>query len=136
MADTQTKVEKFLEELYDASKPAALRDFENVTEFAAECGHKGSLERWDWAYYSEKLKKKLFNIDDEILKPYFSLENVEKAIFDLATSLYGIRFVQNNSIPVYHPEVKTFEVYDKDDSFLAILYVDYHPRPGKAEEHG
>jgi peptidyl-dipeptidase Dcp len=131
MADTQSKVEKFLKELYEASKPAALRDFGNLTRFASECGHNGPLERWDWAYYSEKLKRKKFNIDDEILKPYFRLENTEKAIFDLASSLYGIRFVQSTSIPVYHREIKTFEVYDSDDSFLAILYVDYHPRPGK-----
>ncbi len=91
----------------------------------------GKLERWDWSYYSEKLKKKLFDIDTEILKPYFSLENVEQAIFGLATRLYGIRFIRNSSIPVYHQEVKTFEVYDRDDSFLSILYTDYHPRPGK-----
>ncbi len=71
------------------------------------------------------------NIDDEILKPYFSLDKVEDAVFELAATLYGIRFIRNSSIPVYHPEVKTFEVYDKDDSFLSILYIDYHPRPGK-----
>jgi peptidyl-dipeptidase Dcp len=131
MADSPDKVGKFLEELYTASKPAAYRDFGNVTSFAEVCGHEGKTDRWDWAYYSEKLKKKLYDIDDEILKPYFSLEKVENAIFGLAASLYGIRFSQNNSIPVYHTEVKTFEVYDKDDSFLSILYIDYHPRPGK-----
>jgi peptidyl-dipeptidase Dcp len=132
MADTPSKVEKFLNELYDASKPAAKRDFENVRAFAASNGLTGSLERWDWPFYSEKLKKERFNIDDEILKPYFRLENSEKAIFDLASSLYGIRFVQNTSIPVYHKEVKTFEVYDSDGSFLALLYTDYHPRAGKS----
>ena len=94
MADTQSKVEEFLQDLYDASKPAALRDFENVSRFASENGHTGSLERWDWAYYSEKLKKKLFDINDEILKPYFRLENTQKAVFELAASLYGIRFVK------------------------------------------
>ena len=132
MADTRSKVEKFLQELYKASKHAALRDFKNVSNFALNCGHKGSLQRWDWAYYSEKLKKELYNIDDEILKPYFRLENAEKAIFELASSLYGIRFVQSDSIPVYHQEVKTYEVYDSDRSFLSLLYVDYHPRPGKS----
>ena len=106
MADTQTKVEKFLEELYEASKPAAIRDFENIRNLLGRCGHTGSLERWDWAYYSEKLKKKLFDIDDEILKPYFSLENAEKAIFDLASSLYGIRFIQNNINPGLSPGSK------------------------------
>ncbi len=132
MADTQAKVENFLRELFDSSGPAALRDFENVRKFASGCGHKGRLERWDWAFYSEKLKKKLFTIDDEILKPYFSLENTEKAIFNLASSLYGIRFIWNNSVEGYHSEVKTFEVYDSDNSFLALLYLDYHPRPGKS----
>ena len=131
MADTQSKVEKFLNELYEASNPAARRDFENISRFASDCGLDGLLERWDWAYFSEKLKKKRFNIDDEILKPYFRLEDTEKAIFDLASSLYGITFVRSTLIPVYHKEVKTFEVYDSDGSFLALLYTDYHPRPGK-----
>jgi peptidyl-dipeptidase Dcp len=131
MADTPEKVGNFLEELYTASKPAALRDFEQVRNFAESHGHKGSLERYDWAYFSEKLKKKIYDIDDEILKPYFSLEKVEEAILGLAAALYDIRFVRNTSIPVYHPEVKVFEVYDQKNSFLSILYIDYHPRPGK-----
>ena len=131
MADTPEKVDKFLEDLYLSSKPAAFRDFENISNYAKGSGHAGAIERWDWAYYSEKLKKKLYNIDDEILKPYFSLEKVETAIFGLATSLYGIRFSKNYSIPLYNPEVKTFEVYDSDNTFLAVLYIDYHPRPGK-----
>jgi peptidyl-dipeptidase Dcp len=131
MADTPEKVMGFLEQLYEAARPAAIRDLENLKKFAIENGHTGQIERWDWAYLSERLKKKLHNIDDEILKPYFSLNEVEKAIFDLAGSLYGIRFSLNSTIPVYHPEVKTFEVYDKDNSFLAVLYLDYHPRPGK-----
>jgi len=131
MADTPEKVEKFLEELYVASKPAALRDFEHVSSIAESRGHTGAIERYDWAYYSEKLKKKLYDIDDEILKPYFSLEKVEAAILGLASALYGIRFIRNNTIPIYHPEVKTFEVYDYDKTFLSILYIDYHPRPGK-----
>ncbi len=132
MADTPEKVEVFLEELYMASKPAAFRDLNNIKIFAAEEGFTGQLQRWDWAFYSEKLKKKLYDIDDEILKPYFSLEKVETAIFSLATRLYGIRFSINKNIPVYNPEIKTFEVYDNDDTFLAILYLDYHPRSGKS----
>ncbi len=132
MADTPAKVESFLEDLYKASRPAAFRDFNRIEEHAAGNGLKEKLERWDWAYYSEKLKKKLYSIDDEILKPYFRLENVEKAVFDLAGKLYGIKFIRNTEIPVYNKEVKTFEVYDSDNSFLAILYTDYHPRPGKS----
>lgn len=131
MADTPGKVEKFLDELYIASKPAALRDFEHISSYAGSQGHTGDIERYDWAYYSEKLKKKVYNIDDEILKPYFSLEKVEAAVLGLSTSLYGINFIRSNTIPVYHPEVRTFEVYDHDDTFLSILYIDYHPRPGK-----
>jgi peptidyl-dipeptidase Dcp len=131
MADTPTKVEKFLDDLYKESKPAALRDFENIRIFAESLDHKGRLERYDWAFYSEKLKKKKYDIDDEILKPFFRLEKVESAILELATTLYNIKFVRNNTIPLYNPEVKTFEVYDSDNSFLSILYLDYHPRPGK-----
>lgn len=132
MADNPSKVERFLEELYTASRPAALRDFNNISSFAEASGHPGRIERWDWSIYSEKLKKKLYDIDDEILKPYFKLESVESAIFGLAKTLYGIRFTPNNTIPVYNPEVKTFEVYDNDNTFLALLYIDYHPRPGKS----
>lgn len=131
MADTPEKVEIFLEQLFQASKHAAYRDFENINSFAKSEGHPDSIERYDWSFYSEKLKKKLFNIDDEILKPYFSLEKAEAAVFGLASSLYGIRFIRNNSIPVYNPEVRTFEVYDNDGTFLSVLYTDYHPRPGK-----
>jgi peptidyl-dipeptidase Dcp len=132
MADSPGKVEKFLEELYTESRPAAKRDFNNLESFAGELGHIGKLNRWDWSFYSEKLKKKLYDIDDELLKPYFPLEKVQEAIFSLAGKLYGISFVSNTNIPVYNPEVRTFEVYDSDGTFLAILYTDYHPRPGKS----
>jgi peptidyl-dipeptidase Dcp len=131
MADTTDKVETFLNELHTASKPAARRDYDNIKMFAIENGHTGELQRWDWAYYSEKLRKAKFDIDDEVLKPYFVLENTEKAIFNLAAALYGVRFVRNNSIPVYHKEVTAWEVLDSDNTFLAILYIDYFPRPGK-----
>jgi peptidyl-dipeptidase Dcp len=131
MADTTDKVETFLEELHSASDPAAHRDYDNIKKFAIEHGHQGIIERWDWAYYSEKLKKSKYHIDDEVLKPYFTLGNVQNAIFELASILYGIRFVRNNEIPVYHEEVETWEVLDMDDRCLAILYIDYFPRPGK-----
>ena len=131
MADSVSKVETFIEELHKAAAPAARRDFDAVSKFASENGHTGPIERWDWAYWSEKLQKAKFDIDDEVLKPYFVLENAEKAIFELAASLYGIRFVPDDKIPVYHTEVKTWEVLDSDGSFLAVLYLDYFPRPGK-----
>lgn len=131
MADTTSKVDNFLEELHQAAHPAAQRDFENLENFAREEGFTGNLERWDWAYYSEKLKKVKYDIDDELLKPYFVLENVEKAIFNLATTLYGIKFSEIRNIPVYHNEVKTWEIFDNDESFIGLLYIDYFPRPGK-----
>ncbi|HEX2969076.1 MAG TPA: M3 family metallopeptidase [Bacteroidales bacterium] len=131
MADTPEKVNSFLDELYNASGLAAHRDFNALGSFAGEAGNNDILQRWDWAFYSEKLKKKLFDIDDELLKPFFPLEKVESAIFDLATKLYGIRFLRNDVIPVYHPEVRAFEVYDSDNTFLAVFYTDYHPRKGK-----
>lgn len=132
MADTPQKVNSFLDQLYDASKGAAFRDLENIRTNAAKHGQDGPVERWDWPYFAEKLKKELYDIDDEVLKPYFQLENAENAIFNLSSSLYGISFRQNHNIPLYHPEVKTFEVYDYNGSFLSILYLDYHPRPGKS----
>lgn len=131
MASSPSQVNDFLNKLYTASLPAARRDYDRLVDYARSLGHNDRLERYDWAYYAEKLKKKLYDIDDEILKPYFVLENTEKAIFDLAGKLYGLKFIRNNNIPVYNPEVKTFEVYDNDDRFLSVLYTDYHPRPGK-----
>jgi peptidyl-dipeptidase Dcp len=131
MASEPEKVVTFLRELHNAAQPAALNDFKKIKAFAEKCGHKGNLERWDWAYYAEKLKKELFHFDDEILKPYFRLDKVQAAIFDLAASLYGIRFVRNTKTAVYNSEVQTYEVYDSDNIFLSLLYIDYHPRRSK-----
>ena len=132
MADSPDKVNNFLNDLYNASESGAKRDFENVKSYAQKLGHTAPVERWDWPYYSEKLRKSLYDIDDEILRPWFKLESVENAIFNLATTLFDVSFRQNSAIPVYHPEVKTYEVYDSDGAFLSILYIDYHPRPGKS----
>jgi peptidyl-dipeptidase Dcp len=131
MAENPEKVESFLEDLYSASHNAALRDFENINGFASELGHTDKIERWDWAYYSEKLKKVRYDIDDETLKPYFSLDKVREAIFGLASRLYGLRFNRNDTIPVYHKEVIAYEVFDRDNSLAGILYLDFHPREGK-----
>jgi peptidyl-dipeptidase Dcp len=131
MADSPEKVSSFLDELCKVSHLAATRDFDRVKDFALRNGHNCELERWDWSFYSEKLKKSTYNIDDEILKPYFRLENVEQAVFDLAFRLYGIKFRENKEIAVYHPEVKAFEVVDQRNDLVSILYLDYHPRPGK-----
>jgi peptidyl-dipeptidase Dcp len=132
MVDNPEKVMTFLDEIYTSSHPAAKRDFNRLRDYAFQNGQKDNIERWDWAFYSEKLKKSLYDIDDEILKPFFSLEKVQKAIFDLATRLYGVKFTENKHIPVYHPEVKVWEVNDIDGQFLSILYLDYHPRAGKS----
>ena len=131
MAETPRKVESFLDDLYSASHEAAERDFMNIAGFAAGMGHTGRIERWDLAFWSEKLKKEKHKIDDEILKPYFPLDKVTEAIFSLCSRLFGLRFERSNSIPVYHEEVIVYEVFDRDDSLLSILYTDFHPRPGK-----
>jgi peptidyl-dipeptidase Dcp len=131
MAENPEKVGSFLKDLYSASHNAALRDFKNIADFAAELGHTDKIERWDWAYYSEKLKKARYNIDDEILKPYFSLEKVRESIFGLASRLYGLRFSKNELIPVYHNEVTAYEVFERDNTLAGILYLDFHPRDGK-----
>jgi peptidyl-dipeptidase Dcp len=131
MAENPEKVESFLKDLYSASHNAAIRDFENICECASEISQTEKIERWDWSYYSEKLKKARYDIDDEILKPYFSLDKVKEAIFSLAFRLYGLRFYSSDNIPVYNNEVISYEVFDRDNSPIAILYLDFHPREGK-----
>ncbi len=131
MAENQENVEHFLEDLFSWSHKAALRDLENVRSFARETGQNGEIERWDWPFYSERLRRAKHDFDDESLRPFFRLENVEKAVLGLATRLYGIAFRETGEIPVYHPEVRTWEVIDENDSLLAILYIDYFPREGK-----
>lgn len=132
MAQTPDTVFQFLEELFEASHPYALKEKEEVEQLARKTGFEGTLERWDWAYYSNKLKLEKYALSDEMLKPYFQLEQVQKGVFGLATVLYGLKFRENRQIPVYHEDVKAFEVYDRDDSFLAVLYVDFFPRESKS----
>lgn len=131
MAATPDKVNDFLGNLLTESKPAALKEYADVNEYAKKSGATFQVERWDWAYYSEKLKNEKFSVTDEMTKPYFQLEKVEAGIFKLANLLYGISFKEDKTIPVYHPEVKVYRVTDKDGSFLALLYIDYFPRQGK-----
>ena len=132
MAETSDAVYKLLNQLLDAYTPAALKEVAEVEALAHEMeGDDFQLMPWDWAYYSEKLKNKKFNLNEEELRPYFELSQVEKGVFGLATRLYGITFKENKEIPVYHPDVKAYEVFDKDGSFLAVLYTDFHPRAGK-----
>jgi len=132
MASNPEMVNQFLKDLLSASKSAGEHDLADIREFAEKTGHKGTIERWDWAYYSEKLKMKRFNIDDEVLRPYFPLEKVQEAVLGLATSLYGITFKINRDIPVYSSEVTGLEVHDHNDEIIAILLLDYHPRESKS----
>lgn len=132
MAKTPAQVYQLLDQLLDAYKPAASREYATLEGFAAGIEQKNiTLMPWDWSYYSEKLKDIRFQVNDEMTRPYFRLENVRKSVFGLATQLYGLTFRKNETIPVYHSEVEAYEVYDADGSFLAILYTDFHPRPGK-----
>ena len=130
MAETPQKVMDFLNELLEKAKPAAEREFAELEAYAKELDNIDRLEKWDSAYYSEKLKQKLFNLDDEKLKPYFKLENVIKGVFKVAEKLFGLTFKEVDNVDKYHPEVKTFEVYE-NDNFISLFYADFHPRPGK-----
>ena len=132
MAENSTNVYKLWNELLEAYTPTAHQEVEEVKNLAKELeGEDFELMPWDWAYYSEKLKEKKFNLNEEELRPYFELKNVIQGVFGLATRLYGITFEENPNIPVYHPDVKAYEVHDKDGSFLAVLYTDFHPRASK-----
>ena len=132
MAENSANVYKLLNELLEAYTPTAHQEVEEVKNLAKELeGEDFELMPWDWAYYSEKLKEKKFNLNEEELRPYFELKNVIQGVFGLATRLYGITFQVNTDIPVYHPDVKAYEVHDKDGSFLAVLYTDFHPRASK-----
>ena len=132
MAGSRNKVQDFLDELVAYARPAAERQLAELTTYARTLGFEGdTLQGWDSSYYAEKLKKDRYDLDDEILKPYFKLENVLDGAFSIANKLYGITFGERTDIPVYHPDVKTFEVFDKDGNYLAVFYGDYFPRPGK-----
>tara|TARA_Y100000782_G_C10187692_1_gene267784 strand:+ start:3238 stop:5280 length:2043 start_codon:yes stop_codon:yes gene_type:complete len=131
MAESPENVNNFLQDLLEKAKPFAEKDIEEVKAFAKEKDGFTDLQRWDFSYYSEQLKKQRYEIDDEILKPYFKLENVVDGVFKVAQKLYGLTFVQNNAIPKYHPEVVTYEVLDKNNNHLAVFYADFFPREGK-----
>jgi peptidyl-dipeptidase Dcp len=131
MAESTQRVTHFLNQLLEAALPFAQDEMAEVTEFAKQLGFNEPLQRWDFTFFSEKLKSKKFNINDEMTRPYFQLEKVEKGIFDLAQRLYGLTFHENNDIDVYHPEVKVFEVKDETQKLIAVLYLDYFPRPSK-----
>jgi peptidyl-dipeptidase Dcp len=131
MAEKPEKVHSFLNELLEKAKPAAVREFKQLEDFAKKEDAIDRLEKWDGSYYSEKLKQKLFSLDDEQLKPYFKLENVIDGVFQVAEKLFGLQFEEVSDIDKYHQEVKTYKVYDTDKNFISVFYADFHPRAGK-----
>lgn len=131
MAETPEKVISFSNDLLAKAKPAAQKEFAQLAAFAKELDGIEQLEKWDGAYYSEKLKQQLFSLDDETLKPYFQLEKVLEGAFTVAQKLYGITFEEIFEIDKYHEDVKTYEVKDEDGQLVAIFYADFFPRKGK-----
>jgi peptidyl-dipeptidase Dcp len=131
MAETPEKVISFSNDLLAKAKPAAEKEFAQLTAFAKELDGIEQLEKWDGAYYSEKLKQQLFSLDDEILKPYFQLEKVLDGAFTVAQKLYGITFEEIFEVDKYHEDVKTYEVKDENDQLVAVFYADFFPRKGK-----
>ena len=131
MAKSPAKVNQFLQELLEKAKPAAKREFKNLEKFAKELDEIDQLQKWDAAYYGEKLKQKLFDLDDEKLKPYFKLENVIDGVFTIANKLFDLQFEEINNIDTYHKDVLTYKVTNSKDDFIAIFYADFFPRPGK-----
>ena len=132
MASNTRNVYKLLDDLIDAYKPTAVKEREELKRTLPRPIQKeGGMKPWDSAFYTHQLQMKKYNLDQEMLRPYFELKNVIKGVFGLANKLYGITFKENKDIPVYHPDVKAYEVFDKDGSFLAVFYADFHPRKGK-----
>lgn len=132
MAKTPQTVNKFINDLFEASMPFAEKEVKEIQDYANAHGFEGKLQRWDFSYWSEKLKNEKYAMDPNMFKPYFKLENVKKGIFDLADKLYNIEFKENKEIQKYHPDVTVYEVYDKSNGkFLAVLYMDFFPRDSK-----
>lgn len=132
MAENSEAVYKLLNQLLDAYTPTAREEFKEIEALARkEQGNDFEIMPWDWSYYANKLKDEKFSINTEMLRPYFELEKVKEGVFGLAHKLYGITFKKNAQIPVYHKDVEAYEVFDKDGSYLAVLYTDFHPREGK-----
>ncbi|QWX82982.1 M3 family metallopeptidase [Cellulophaga sp. HaHaR_3_176] len=131
MAETPEKVHDFLNELLEKAKPAAQKEFRQLEDFAKKLDGIDQLEKWDSSFYSEKLKQKLFDLDDEKLKPYFKLENVIAGVFKVAEKLFGLQFEEVFDIDTYHDDVKTYRIYDDNKALVSLFYADFHPRAGK-----
>ena len=132
MASNEANVYKLLNDLISAYMPTAKAEVQDIEKKAKKMeGNDFIMEPWDFSYYSHKLQLERFNLDAEMLRPYFELSKVIEGVFGLANKLYGITFKENKDIPVYHEDVKAYEVFDKDGSYLAVFYADFHPRKGK-----
>ena len=132
MASKVKNVYRLLDDLIDAYKPTAKKEYAEIEKMAQKSeGKDFKMEPWDQGFYAHRLQLKKFNLDAEMLRPYFELSKVIDGVFGLANRLYGITFKENKDIPVYHPDVKAYEVFDKDGSYLAMFYADFHPRKGK-----
>ncbi|WP_308589837.1 M3 family metallopeptidase [uncultured Prevotella sp.] len=132
MASNEANVYKLLNDLISAYMPTEKAEVQDIEKKAKEMeGNDFIMEPWDFSYYSHKLQLERFNLDAEMLRPYFELSKVIEGVFGLANKLYGITFKENKDIPVYHGDVKAYEVFDKDGSYLAVFYADFHPRKGK-----
>ena len=131
MAKSRVKVMEFLDDLREKAYPFAVRDVDEIRKYATVNGFEGDLMPWDFAYWSEKYRDEAYSLNDELLKPYFRLDSVQAAVFGLANRLYGLTFTERSDIPVYHPDVKAFEVKDENGRFMALLYMDYFPRESK-----
>ncbi|WP_104735660.1 M3 family metallopeptidase [Hanstruepera ponticola] len=131
MAKNPQTVETFLNDLLEKAKPAAESEFKDLEKFAKELDNIDQLQKWDGAYYSEKLKQKLFDLDDEKLKPYFKLESVISGVFTIAEKLYGLKFEEVSTIDKYHKDVLTYKVTNETGDLVSIFYADFFPRPGK-----
>ncbi len=131
MAKTPDKVYEFLDRVWAPGLKRAKAEADDMQKMIDKEGGKFKLQPWDWWYYAEKVKKAKYDLDEEMLRPYFELENVRQGAFDVASKLYGITFVELSGVPKYHPDVRVFEVKDSDGSHIGLLYVDYFPRESK-----
>jgi len=131
MAKDPETVFNFLEQVWEAALPVAKQEATAQQALIDKEGDDFKLASWDWWYYTEKIRKEKYDLDDEVVRPYLALPNVQQGMFELANKLYGLTFKELIDIPKYHPEIQCFEIFDNDGSHLGVLYTDWHPRPGK-----
>ena len=136
MAKKPETVNRFLQDLMEKTLPYARREVAEIQQYARSKGFKGLLMPWDFSYWSEKYREEKFDLSEEALKPYFSLDKVQEAVFSLAGTLYGLHFRPAPEVPVYHSDVKVYEVTGENGEFTALLYVDYYPRQSKRSGAG